>query len=264
MAIRKPLFVIPLDLGAVTTGNETAGHLASYLGRHKAPGLTWRSNGNANLYVVGDFGAARALDFCAIAAANALPGTTIRLRLATSQANLTAAPGYDSTAMPFIDPAITRDDGLYHSHLELPSVQTFRWWRIDIGGHTGDFEAAMLVLGRKVEPSHFYNFDHEYGAEDLGELEITRLGVMNETPGVILRSVAFALAWQTEAEFEASFRPMMERLGTRGVLYLVFDPEPTVYRQARTYMGVMKKIPFARGVRKGRTFAQDFQIISFI
>lgn len=262
--IRKPFFVRPHDIGTVSTGNEVAGKPASHLRRLNAAGLVWRSNGTADLWIRGDMGASRTIDFVALISANALPGTTIRVRLGATQAEVDGVASYDSGAQAFISPAVTRESGLYHSHLELGSPQSARWWRIDIAGHTGDFEAAGLVLGSKVEPSHFYNYDHEYGAEDLGSLEITPFGVFNEEPGLILRTISFQLAWQSEAEWEASFRPMIEALGRRGIIYCCFDPEPTAYRQARTYMGVMRKTPFARGTRKNRTFAQDFDILSII
>ena len=262
--IRKPFFVVPLDLGEIVCGNALSGNSVDNLGRHNAVALTWKTNGNTNLWARGDFGSAQPVDFMTLIQANALPGTTIRLRLGSTQAEVDGIAPYDSGALSLISPAITRDDGLYHSHLEISSVQTYRWWRIDIGGHTGDFEASSLVLGTRIEPSRYYNFDFEYSVKDLGDLSFGRFGVFDETPGAILRQVDFTLAWQSEAEFEASFRPMIEKLGRRGIVYCCFDPEATTYRQARTYMGVFDKPPFARGIRKPRTFQQDYAIVSLI
>lgn len=260
----KPFFVVPLDLGTIATGNQASGFPVTNLNRRKAIGLTWKSSGNTNLWARGSFGATRSIDFCSLLEANALPGTTIRLRLGTTQAQVDGTAPYDSGTLTFINPSITREDGLYHSHLELPSVQNASWWRIDIGGHTGDFQAASLVLGQKITPSRFYNLDFEYGIEDLGSAEFTRWGVLDEEPGLIFRTVSFTLAWQTEAEFEASFRPMIEKLGKRGIVYLCFDSEATAYRQARTYFGILSKPPFAKGVRKPKTFSQEFTMLSMI
>lgn len=263
--IRKPIFVIPLDLGDMQCGTARDGHGVGNLARFREIGTTWRSNGNSGIWARGTFDGTRSVDFCAVIAANAQPDTRIRLRLGTSQAEVDgeSAP-YDSGAVVFVSPAITREDGLYHSHLELSAVQEASWWRIDITGHSGDFEAAALVMGEAFSPSRFYNYDFEYGVRDLGSLEVTRFGVLDEEPGDIWRTLSLTLAWQTEDEFETSFRPMMEKLGMRGIIYCCFDPEPTVYRQARTYLGFFNKSPFARGVRKPRTFAQDFEIISMI
>lgn len=264
MPVRKPIFIVPLDLGTMATGNAAAGYPVTNLNRHKAIGLTWKTSGNTNVWARGQFSASRTIDFCSIVSANAVAGTNFRLRLGTTQAQVDGTAPYDSGALSFISPSITREDGLYHSHHELPSAQTATWWRIDITGHTGDFQAADLVLGSKVEPSKFYNFDFEFGVEDMGGMEVTRFGVLNEEPGVIMRTATFTLAWVTEAEFEASFRPMIEKLGKKGVVFVAFDPDPTTYRQAKTYMGIMRKAPFARGVRKPKTYQMDFELISFI
>lgn len=264
MAVTKPFFVVPLDLGTITTGNETAGYPAINLKRFKAIGLTWKTTGATNAFVRGDFGSAKGVNFIAIISANALAGTQFRLRLGTSQAAVDGTAGYDSAAQTFISPSITRSDGLYHAFFELPSTQTFQWWRVDITGHTGDFQAAKIVLGTKVTPSRFYNWDFEYGTRDLGDMNVNRFGVFDEEPGVIFRSVAFTLAWQTEAEWETSFRPMIESLGKRGIVYLCFDPTANTYRNSRTYMGIFDKLPFARGVRKAGTYTQDYTILSYI
>lgn len=281
--IGKPFFVVPLDLGTIATGNETAGFPATNLNRHKAVGLTWKSTGASNLWVRGSFGTGRQVDFCSIVAANAQAGTQFRLRLGNSQADVDGSASYDSGWQAFV-PIFEASDGgatldldftsqllqvravpsLSTSHLELSAPVGATWWRIDIQGHTGDFQAADLVLGKKVTPSRYYNLDYEYGAEDMGGMEVTRFGVLNEEPGVVMRTLAFTLAWVNEAEFESDFRPLMETLGRKGIVFCCFDPAYSGYRQARTYMGFLRKALFARGVRKPRTFQQDFEILSFI
>lgn len=263
--IRKPFFVRPINLGNFVASAAQSGYPVYHLNRHKAAGLIWQANATGGLWARGVFNATASIDFCAMILANAQPGTTIRVRLGATQADVdgSSAP-YDSTPLPFINPSIVRDDGLYHSHLELPSVQTATWWRIDIGGHSGAFQASSLIFGAKIEPTHFYNFDWEYGIRDLGSIDFTRNGVVDEAEGAIWRTIDFTLGWQSEAEFEASFRPMAEALGKRGVVYLCFDPEPTTYRQARTYLGFFDKAPFAKGIRKPRTFSQDYSIVSMI
>lgn len=263
MAILKPIFVIPLNLGTIATGNEIAGKPASNLNRAKAIGLTWKTSDATNVWARGDFASAKAVNFMSLVSANALPGTLIRLRLGDTQAEVDGVADYDSAAVAFISPSITREDGLYHSHLEFASI-TKRWWRIDVTGHTGAFEGSTLVLGATITPSRFYNLGFERGIRDLGSIEFSRFGVFDEEEGAIFRTLDFTLGWITEAELEASFRPMVESLGSRGIVYACFDPEATAYRQGKTYLGVMAKPPFAKGTKKPATFAMDFQIVSMI
>jgi hypothetical protein len=260
----QPIFVKPLSLGTIATGNQRAGYPAAHLGRHKAIGLTWRSDGASNLWVRGDLGAVKDIDFCAILSANAIPSTTIRLRLGDTQGEVDGSADYDSGALPFINPSITRDDGLYHSHLELPALFTKRWYRIDIGGHAGDFAGAMLVIGRKIRSAKFYDFDHERGVDDSGGGDITRHGVWDDEPGRILRTLDMTLNWLTEAEWETGFGPLAETVGTSQPVYCCFDPEASVYRQRKTYYGRFSKAPYARGKRKPNSFGGEFRILSLI
>lgn len=260
----KPFFVRPLSLGTIATNDAVAGYPVTHLDRREAMGLVWRAAAGTGAWARGQLAAGQSIDFISMVAANAQVGTTIRVRLGTSQAQVDGTAPYDSGALTFISPATTRESGLYNSHLELGSAVTASWWRIDIGGHSGAFEAGGLVLGKKITPTRYYNSDFEYGVEDLGSADLTRFGVMDEEPGVILRTIGFTLAWQTEAEWETSFRPMQEALGKRGILFCCFDPDANAYRQARTYMGLLRKPPFARGTRMNNMLSQDFELLSFI
>jgi hypothetical protein len=262
--IELPFAVIPLSLGTLATGNERAETPAAHLTALKAIAMVWRTNGASNVWIRGDFGSAKDIDFVSLIRANALPGTTIRVRLGTTQAQVDGTAPYDSGALPFISPSITRDDGLYHSHLQLGSVVNARWWRIDIGGHTGDFEAAKLVMGKRVTPTRYYDTGFEFGVEDLGDIEFGRWGVPEETSGLIFRRLAFKLSWLSTVEYETQFRPMVEKLGKRGVVYWCFDPQANAYRQAKTYFGVFRETPFAVASLKPGNYAKEFSIRSFI
>lgn len=262
--IQKPIFVVPYDLANIATGNEVAGHPASHLSRHEAMGLTWKTSNASNVWVRGDFGANRAVSLVSIISANALTGTKIRLRLGSSQSAVDGTAVYDSGAVDFISPSIQREDGLYHSFLRLSVPVWQRWWRIDITGHTGAFEAASLVIGDVIETPCFYNQDWEYGIEDLRQVEINRWGVFDRQDGIVLRRLDFTLSWVNESVFESTFRPMHEKLGQSRMVYICFDPEPTTYRQARTYFGLLRQPAMAKATRKARTFSHEYQIRSLI
>lgn len=233
----KPFFLIPTPLGAVTSGNELANRPAAFLGEFNYRGMVWQSSGNSNLWARCSFGSAQDIDFVSMMNANALPGTTIRIRLGNSQASVDGAGDYDSGAISFIDPSITRADGLYHSHHELPSLVSKSWMRVDIGGHTGDFQASMLVAGKKLTVAQYYETQWTREIRDLGQLTFGRNGVPGINRGVRLRATAFKLAWITEAEFEEMFSPIAEKTGKTDPLYVCFDPQATIYRQRRSFFG---------------------------
>ncbi|RXR28976.1 hypothetical protein [Sphingobium fluviale] len=261
-----PFVVIPTPLGTITTGNETATKPASHLNEFIDIGMTWKSSGNTNLWVRGDFGVGgKKVDFVSLLGANAQAGTTIRFRFADTQAAVDGTADYDSGVQPFISPSITSDDGLYHSHWSLPFVHLKRWWRIDIGSHTGDFEAANLILGQKVTPSRYYSAGFERGVLDQGDLLFGRWGVAESTDGLIMRSLRFELGWLTEAEEMTMFEPLVRKLGKRKPALWCFDPEATAYRQAKTYFGTIKDdIASVGGRFKPGTYSREFTILSLI
>ena len=261
--IEKPIFCLPIDLGTIATGNERAETPAVHLGLHKSPGLVWRSNGNSNLWARGQLSAAQAISMCSLVSANAQAGTKIRLRLGTSQAQVDggSAP-YDSGNVDFNSPATTRESGLYHAFLSF-AEQSASWWRIDITSHTGDFEAMSLILGKAVQTSRFYDRGWELGTTDLGAIDFSRWGVAMETDGLIFRSLAFALSWVSEAEFEANFRKIMMQ-AKRGPVFILFNPEAIATRQEQFYFGRFGQPPFARSSRKPGTFAMEFAMQSMI
>lgn len=261
--ILKPIMVVPVDLGTVTASTEVTGAEASNLDRLDAPGLVWRTTGSGAIWARGNMASA-AINFLAIISANAQPGTTYRLRLGTTQAQVDGTAPYDSGALPFISPAITREDGLYHSFLQMPALTTATWWRIDIGGHTGAFEAMGVVMGKQIEPSRYYDSDYERGIEDLGGVDLNRFGVATITDGLILRTLLFNLSWINEGEFEDTFAPMIEKVGTTAIVYCCFDPQATTWRQRRTYMGWIGQAPYARGGTKPRNVQMQLKFRSLI
>ncbi len=266
MTIRKPFAVLPLVLSNITTGNERANRPASHLAQPH-PGMRWQSDGSGSLFVRGQFSGTQRVNFASLMACNAIPATWWRVKLGMSQAEVDAvAPPYDSGAIAIIDPPRTEPSGLYHSHLEIPVVQNASWWRIDIGNHTGDFSAAHLVLGEKREPAHFYNRDREFGFENLGAVEIARNGVIAVTPGVRLRTFLFRLAWVNEAEFFDKWAPLIQpdAAGNLPILYWCVDPEATVYRQRKSFLGYMARDPFMRGNDLGIENTTDFQFRAVI
>lgn len=264
--IEKPLFVDPVDLGEITVSSAANGNPASNLNRLEAAGLTWKTAvAPSSIWARGRMDSAKDIDFMSILLANAQPGTTFRLRLGLSKSEVDGATArYDSGALPFISPAITRDDGLYHSFLRLDELVNATWWRIDISGHSGAFEAAGIVMGEVIEPSRFYDKDFERGVDDLGAFDFNRFGVPDKVEGVKLRTLLFTLSWLSEAEYEDTFGPLSEKIGTSELIYCCFDPAATTWRQRKTYLGVLGRAPFARGGVKPRYKSMELQIRSII
>ena len=268
VAIRKPFFVMPADLSNITASQQGAGAPASNVARLDSTGLIWRcETATGDGWVRGQMPAGTLVDFFAMIACITSPTAAYRLRLGNSEAEVTggSAP-YDSGVQPFFTTATSiQYDGRFHSHLELPQTFAATWFQMDwIGPDNIWFEVTSLVLGRKFEPSRFYDKDFERGFEDLGSLDINRFGVADVVPGKRLRTLNFTLGWLNEDEYETRFAPMAGYVGTTRVIYCCFDPALSPYRQNRTYLGWLRNPPFARGGVKPRTFSMEFQIRSLI
>lgn len=264
-----PFVVVPTPLGTLTTSSAHAANPVTHLNEFDSIGMTWKATSDDAQFVRGDFGSAKPVDFLSVVAASVNPAASVmRLRLGASQAAVDGAASYDSGLVLMVQPAITRADGLYVAHLELPAIQTYRWWRLDFAGLLGvQLEASAIVLGQKLVPATWYSAGYEYGVEDMGEIDIGRYGIPEETPGRIMRTLAFQLGWLSETDFETKFRPLAETLGKRRVAFWCFDPTANAYRQNRTYFGWLRPPPVARHTATtpdGPRFLKDFEILSMI
>jgi len=259
-----PIFVRPLPLvGFYSVANQITSNPATNLGEFQYGGMTWRSSGPTGLSMTIDLGSAQTVDFVAMLGASALAGTTIAINMGATQANAeSGAPSFTTGAQPFISPSTTGRT-LYNSFAQFGSAQTFQWLNFSIAGHTGDFEAAFLVVGKVVQPSMYYEPEWEAGPLDLSTITIARNGVPEIAPGQIQRTIGFTLGWQTEAEFQTQMQPLVNAVGKVNPVYLAFDPAATTYRQDRTYFG--RFTDALRTKRKGwNRFERAFALQSMI
>lgn len=257
-----PFAVVPHTLLDITAGSAQPGRPGSHVGELAYPGMIWQSvPEQGGEYLRGRFIGPRGVDFIALLGTNAKPGTVIRYMLSTTPIGVTANT-YD-VSETLISPARTEASGVYHSHHQLAPVVA-SYWGIDISNHTGGFQAAGLVIGQRSSPATYYDPTWERGVEDLGSLELTRWGVPEITPGRIARKLSLRFGWLSEQDQEQKFATLAALLGKRGLSYWCFDPEPTVYRQAKTYMGWFRSPPYARaGAMPGR-HESGFELLSLI
>jgi hypothetical protein len=105
------------------------------------------------------------------------------------------------------------------------------------------------------------------GVEDLGDIDVGRYGVVDETPGRIMRTLNFQLGWLSEVDFETKFRPLVEAIGKRRPAFWCFDPTANAYRQARTYFGWLRNQLVATHTANtpdGPRFSKGFDVLSMV
>jgi hypothetical protein len=258
----KPFFVRPLPFTINLAGNERAANPAAHLAEFQFPAMTWRTDGTLGSFVVIDLGSATTVDFVALLATNAGSSTTMRVSMDNNAATVGGgSAAYIQGAALINDPA-TSGRATYHGFYPLTSAQTYRYMAVFIESFSGDFEASTLVVGRKVTSAKYYETQWEAGPLDLSTVTENRNGIPDIAGGMMMRQLSFNLGWMTEAEFETSISPLLLACGKTEPVYCCFDPEPTTYRQNRTYFGRLSE---SRTVKQGfNRFQREFTIRSFI
>ncbi len=254
MTIQRPFVVEPLNLGIIATGNEKINRLASNLNRLEDQGMIWETAGSANIWARGDFGVDRDVNFVGLISTNASAATTCRLRLGDTQAEVDAVADYDSQPQLIRSPAVEHWAGRYHWYWELPTIQSKRWWRIDINNHAGVFNSMALVMGKRLQFADFYNHSNgvSFGIEDMGSVDFGQFGVDTVLDGIKMRTLNMEFGWMNPSN-KREFQDLSERLGDTKLAYWCFDGEATIDRQRNQYLGWLRKPMFFSPT----TFAQN-------
>jgi len=219
-----------LEAATITAGSEAGGMAASNLKLLPGRGR-WRATalGSANLVV--DLGAAFAINLIALLYTNATSAATWRIRGATSEANLTAAPGYDSGNIAHWPAQTGLGDWAWtHAFKFLTTAQNYQWWRIDItdaANPAGYYQASRLYIAAAWQPSINISFGASHGWVDPSEHGRSRAGQIAVREMNAYRAMNFQLRFQSEAQlFDNAFR--LDRLrGRRRDVLVIRDPDTT-------------------------------------
>lgn len=200
---------------------------------------------------------------------NARDGDTVRLRVATSEANLTASPTYDSGTID-VWPGTgdlshwLKTLGYVHSRLTVPAASqvSAAWGRIDFD-YTGNSDGFVEVGGLGIDTMHQPDKGHQVGWR---YLPATRAIFINETAiggqargqGSEKRSVGFELQYQTEADIWGQIDAMFRSIGNRLPVLVVLRESENTYPMNYIYYGYMEWQPV--GLVKKSAFSVTVQI----
>lgn len=207
------------------------------------PGEKTRFSDPSAAYVVVDLGAARAVDFVALIAHNASASGTWRVRGATSEANLTASPGYDSTAGVDLWPSSGKPDAdVQHSFLRLGSAQTYRWWRVDVadaGNADGYFQLGRLMIAGAWAPSVNYSFGAGIGWLDPSPVDQGVAGHLFPLEREKHRVFTLPFQFQTKADCLDGAYELQRKRGASKDVFVVLDSAETTYLHTAMVHGLM-------------------------
>jgi hypothetical protein len=235
------------DSATISASDNAAGTSATNLLLPR-PSQLWQSQVD-NPAVLVDLGSAKPVDTLLLGYLNGVSGDVFRLRGADTEANLTAAPTYDSdndhpsgvTAWPAGSDLSAYE--LHHRHFELDATYTLRWWRVDFnfGGNPDGFvRAGRLILGERVEPVHPVIYPAALTAAEAVAETVDFGGEESPRPRGTKRAVGATFAWATKAEAIIFYR-MMLWLGSHKDVVLCLDKTDDVAHMEVTYLGRVKE-----------------------
>lgn len=203
----------------------------------------WRSTG-LTPNIVGQFDESRTIDAWGALYSNAQVGDQDRLRLATSEANLIAAPVVD-TGLVNVRPGTGDLSGWPHIHQReiIASPAAATWFRIDFdftGNTDGFVQFGALPLDARFEPV----LGHASGWELIPRASATFAnlladGSIGKGGGIHKRDARFTLVSLSRDEAYGEFRDILRQTNETLPVLVVLDEDDDVYPMDSMFYGYM-------------------------
>lgn len=234
------------DDATISAGSAAANMPVSNL-LARQPSKKWRATALGSAYVVLDLGTATEINFAALLYANLTGSATMRVRAASSEAGLTSAPGYDSTANTFWPNTGLGDWDYVHGFVDLvDDPQTFRWWRIDLSDGSnpdGYIQAGRLMLGGAFRFAR--NFQYPLGVQWIPAKDAagrTRGGAFHAEESDLFRRMTFDLKGWPDADMLDDVFDLQRRQGIARDVLFVHDPAASARVMQRMIYGTFQKL----------------------
>lgn len=202
------------------------------------PTDVWQANvsGSATIYL--DRGAnAGTFDTVAVLFTNIPVSSTIQVRAASSQANLTSSPSYVGTQYTLTTFPGASQIQRRHIYERLPTPNSSRWVSVTVNTGALKFMAGRLVVGLAWEPLVHYNSPIRGFEGGLTET-ITVGGQAIIERQEARPTISLELAAQTRAEFE-TYAMILERFNSE-VLVAIDAEKNSPQLQHRLYYGILQ------------------------
>lgn len=198
----------------------------------------WRSTG-LTPYIYGQFESAKTITAWGSWYTNARSGDQARLRLADTQANLTAAPALD-TGKVDIWPAgsdlsswfATGQPGYVHQRATIGSPVSASWFRIDYdytGNADGYVEVGALFLDARFTPGRGHLWGWTYHPVSRSGYEVAyAAGGLGRGGGTFKRGASFSFPAMSTADMLGTFDVLLrERRDVKPVGVVLLEDEAT-------------------------------------
>lgn len=229
------------DAATITSAATIAASMGIGNLTSRQPGDACRFLDGTDAHVVVDLGSSISINFAgALSVVGAQSSDTMRVRGATTEANLTVAPGFDPGTSSIWPKAGLEDWPFVHAARYIDPPQSFRFWRIDFA-----FAGTSIDVGRLMIDAAYVS----PRAIDIGYPLITRSstiarrsvsgGLHVVSPGVMWREIEASLNALTEAELLAGWLPLLRKVENSKDVFAWIDPGALTYVQERGLHGLV-------------------------
>jgi hypothetical protein len=250
------------DAGTITASDTVSGFPATNL-LTTQPGEVWRSTDLLNSYLELDLASAQDIKAVWLGYTNLTSGATWRIRMADSQYNLTAFPGYDSGDIEVWPDGTTTDWDRVHGLHFIDGPVEYRWIRIDIEDPTNTdayIQAGRLIVAETFQP-------HKNTAWGFGityQNQVTEMRTMGgasyRAPAPMFRVAEGQLQYMTEPDAYDEFAKLQRLKGSQNPILFVLDPDDEERMQQYTIYGHFGELyPITHQIP--HRFNSGFQII---
>jgi hypothetical protein len=198
----------------------------------------WRSTG-LTPHIYGQLPASAAIDFWGSFYTNARSGDQARLRVADTQANLTAAPALDTglvdvwpSGSDLSDWFGTGQPGYVHQRAIVASPVAGLWFRVDYdytGNPDGYVEVGALPLGVRFTPERAHEWEWKYRPAPRGNYSVEYAGGgEGRGGGAFKRDTAFRFPGMVESDAFGGFDALLrERRSVKPVAVVLDETNVT-------------------------------------
>lgn len=223
------ILVHPLNL--TFTGSQSAANAPASNLNVDYPNMVWKSTSTTGAFLAFQLDAALEWDFIGLVGSGLFAADTIRIRAASTLANVTTAPGYDVTFN--VTGTANGDFNLaYHTPA---AVRTLRYFRLDftLAGNPYPFvQAQRLVVGKRVEADGI-DIGADFNFEDTSRVSDYR-GIQLVDPFDAKQSWKFSVSNVKVPDYNVKWRSFLKTARGKAVLFIP-DTESNGHNQESVF-----------------------------
>ena len=233
--IEPAILVVPAAVLGWTANATVSGFPVENLGYDGPVGWASKPAGDTHIFTA-ELGNAP-VDTIALLASNAPPAATVTVKAGTTTAGLDFTHG----PVPFRASSALPGRPGYHALIRLPSVQSRRYWRVEITADvfSNHFHLEHAVFGQNRSTKN-HSIDKSETLVDLGTFDRTRGGNPIRNLGARLRRVDFDISMLTEEQFELNYADLDWRVGSSEPVLCVPNSKDNAFLHDRILYGPIR------------------------